>query len=70
MSLKFYNTYSNRMEEFVPLEKGKVGLYTCGPTVHDFAHVGNFRTFVWEDVLRRTLEFRGFEVNQFQSLIA
>ncbi len=60
--LKLYNTLSNRKEEFHPIEEGVVRLYTCGPTVYDFAHIGNFRTFVFQDVLRRYLRYRKYRV--------
>jgi cysteinyl-tRNA synthetase len=54
--------------KFVPLEKGKVKMYTCGPTVYDFVHIGNLRTFVFQDLLRRWLEYRGFQVTQVMNL--
>ena len=53
--IKFYNTKTRKREEFNPIEEGKVGLYTCGPTVYDFAHIGNFRAYIFEDLLRRFL---------------
>ena len=59
---------TRRMEEFVPLRPGRVGLYTCGPTVYDYAHIGNFRTYLWEDLLKRHLEFRGHQVAQVMNL--
>jgi cysteinyl-tRNA synthetase len=64
MSLRFFNTLSRSVEDFVPLDAGgrKVGMYCCGPTVHDSAHIGNFRTFVFADLVRRYLTFKGFEV--------
>ena len=64
MALKLFNTLSRSVEEFRPLDPDgkKVGMYCCGPTVHDFAHIGNFRTFVFTDLVRRYLEFKGFEV--------
>ena len=46
-AVRLHNTMTSRVEEFVPLEKGHVRMYTCGPTVHDFAHIGNFRTFLF-----------------------
>ena len=55
MTLKLYNTLTRQIEEFQPLEQGRVTMYTCGPTVYDRAHIGNFRTFLAEDILRRTL---------------
>jgi len=60
--LRFFNTLSRQIEEFHPLEEGKVRMYICGPTVWNFAHIGNFRTFVFGDVLRRYLKFKGYEV--------
>ena len=60
--MKFYNTLNRKKEEFITIEKGKVTLYTCGPTVYDFAHIGNLRAFLFEDILRRQLEFEGLEV--------
>ena len=64
MALQFYNTLTRKIEAFKPIEPGKVKLYTCGPTVYNVAHIGNFRTYVFEDLLRRYLEFRGYEVLQ------
>ncbi len=66
--LKFHNTLTNRSEEFQPLENGKVKLYVCGPTVWSYAHIGNFRTFTFEDVLRRYLKYKGFELNHVMNL--
>ena len=60
--MKFYNTIHRKKEEFKPINKGKVFLYTCGPTVYDFAHIGNLRAFLFEDILRRYLEFSNYEV--------
>jgi len=60
--LKFYNTLSGEKEEFHPLEEGVVRVYTCGPTVYDYAHIGNFRTFVFQDVLTRYLRYRNYKV--------
>jgi cysteinyl-tRNA synthetase len=60
--MKFFNTLNRKKEKFKPLVKGKVGLYTCGPTVYDYAHIGNLRAFLFEDLLRRYLEFAGMEV--------
>lgn len=59
MMIKLYNTLSRRKETFKPIHRGRVGLYTCGPTVYNYAHIGNLRTYIFEDVLRRTLEFSG-----------
>ncbi len=63
-----FNTLTRKKEVFVPLESGKVGLYTCGPTVYDFAHIGNFRAFLFEDLLKRWLEHRGFKVKHVMNL--
>ncbi|MEZ0258345.1 MAG: class I tRNA ligase family protein, partial [Chthoniobacter sp.] len=70
MALQFFNTLSRSVQEFVPLDpKGKhVGMYCCGPTIHDFAHIGNFRTFVFADLLRRYLEFRGYDVKHVMNI--
>src|ERR1041384_504821 len=70
MSLKIFNTLSRSVEEFVPLDPAaeKVGLYCCGPTVHDFAHIGNFRTFVFADLMRRFLEFKGWTVQHVMNI--
>ncbi len=66
--LRFFNTLTRKVEEFHPLEDGKVKMYICGPTVWNFAHIGNFRTFVFGDVLRRYLKFKGFEVKHVFNL--
>jgi cysteinyl-tRNA synthetase len=66
--LQFHDTASGRKEIFTPLVEGRVGLYTCGPTVWNFAHVGNFRTFLFYDLLRRHLLFSGFRVEQVMNL--
>src|SRR5277367_4399766 len=68
VEIRFHNTLSGQTEPFVPLEPGVVRAYTCGPTVYDFAHIGNFRTFVFQDVLRRYLKSRGFRVIQVMNL--
>jgi cysteinyl-tRNA synthetase len=68
MSLQLHNTLSRRIEPFVPLMPGRVTLYTCGPTIYNFAHIGNFRTFLFEDLLRRWLEASGYEVFHIMNL--
>lgn len=68
MPLRFYNTLSRSLEEFQPLEPGKVGIYACGPTVYRPPHIGNFRTFVFNDLLHRYLEWKGFEVKLVMNL--
>ncbi len=60
MTLRLYNTLSRSVEDFVPLVPGRAGMYCCGPTVYNYAHIGNLRTYVFEDVLRRTLRFNGY----------
>lgn len=60
--LRLHNTLSNKDEEFHPLEEGVVRFYTCGPTVYDYAHIGNFRTFVFQDLLRKYLQYRKYRV--------
>jgi len=60
--LRFYNTASREKEEFSPLEPGRVRIYSCGPTVHDYAHIGNFRAFLLADLIKRYLRFSGYEV--------
>ena len=66
--IKFYNSLTHRKEEFVPIEKGKVGLYTCGPTVYDFSHIGNFRTFLFEDLLKRVLLAFDYKVHHVMNI--
>ncbi|HVH64457.1 MAG TPA: cysteine--tRNA ligase [Candidatus Acidoferrum sp.] len=67
-ALRLYNTMSGKVEDFAPIEAGHVRMYTCGPTVHDFAHIGNFRTFLFEDLLRRVLLANGHRVTQVMNL--
>lgn len=61
--MRVYNYLSRKVEDFKPINEGEVGLYTCGPTVYDFVHIGNWRTFVFEDILKRVLQFNGLTVN-------
>ena len=68
MELRLYNTMGRRVEPFVPLKAGEVGLYCCGPTVYNYAHIGNLRTYVFEDVLRRTLEHAGYRVTHVMNV--
>ena len=70
MALRFHNTLTRKIEDFVPLDPaGKhVGLYCCGPTVYDFAHIGNWRTFVFADLVRRTLELAGHNVRHVMNI--
>jgi cysteinyl-tRNA synthetase len=66
--MQVFNTLSRQHEKFEPLEPGHVRLYTCGPTVYNYAHIGNFRTYIFEDLLRRYLKYRGFRVTQVMNL--
>jgi cysteinyl-tRNA synthetase len=70
MALRLFNTLSRSVEEFVPLAGpgGSVGMYCCGPTVYDFAHIGNWRTFVFGDLVRRYLDFRGYKVHHVMNI--
>jgi cysteinyl-tRNA synthetase len=68
MSVRFFNTYSREIEEFAPIAPPLVRMYTCGPTVYNFAHIGNFRAYVFEDLLQRHLEARGFKVHRVMNL--
>lgn len=70
MALKLFNTLTRSVQEFAPLapQKKKVGMYCCGPTVYDYAHIGNWRTFVFADLVRRTLEFSGYDVQHVMNI--
>src|SRR2546423_12570689 len=68
MALRFYNTLSQQVEEFSPARDNTVGIYTCGPTVYDFAHIGNFRTFTFYDLLRKCLRANGFQLNHVMNI--
>jgi cysteinyl-tRNA synthetase len=68
MAFKIYNTMSRSKEELIPLDGKHVRMYTCGPTVYNYAHIGNFRAYMFEDLLRRYIKFCGFEVTQVQNL--
>jgi cysteinyl-tRNA synthetase len=66
--MKLFNTFSRKKEKFVPLENKLVKMYTCGPTVYDYAHIGNFRSYLAADFLRRTLEYLGYTVQQVKNI--
>lgn len=66
--ISLHNTMSGKVETFIPQAPGQVKMYTCGPTVYDFAHIGNFRTFVFQDLLRRFLKLRGFQLQHVMNL--
>ncbi len=68
MALQFFNTLTRRKEEFVPLNPPRVGMYTCGPTVYNFVHIGNLRAFVSQDLVRRYLEYKGHEVKHVMNI--
>jgi cysteinyl-tRNA synthetase len=66
--LRFHNTLSGQLEEFRPISEGEVGLYACGPTVYSYAQIGNFRSFIFVDILRRYLEFKGYKVTHVMNI--
>ena len=66
--LRFYNTLTRKKEIFKPIKKGWVKIYSCGPTVYDFAHIGNFRAYVFADILRRYLEYKGYQVKHIMNI--
>jgi len=66
--MKIYNTLTKKVEEFIPHEEGKVKLYTCGPTVYNYAHIGNLRTYIFEDILEKTLNYLGYQVTRCMNI--
>jgi cysteinyl-tRNA synthetase len=68
MALRFFNTLSEKLEEFTPLEGNAVRMYTCGPTVYDYVHIGNLRTFTFQDILRRWLRYRGYSLRHVMNI--
>jgi cysteinyl-tRNA synthetase len=68
MALQFYNTLTRRKEEFHTIHPGEVRMYTCGPTVYDFAHIGNFRAYVFGDLLHRYLKYKGYKVTYVMNI--
>lgn len=66
--INLYNTLTKKTEPFSPIKKGQVGLYTCGPTVYNYAHIGNLRTYVFEDILKRVLKFNGYKVKHVMNI--
>src|ERR1700744_1538281 len=68
MALRFYNTLTQEGEEFRPLSGNTVRMYTCGPTVYHFVHIGNFRTFTFQDILRRWLRYRGYKLDHVMNV--
>lgn len=68
MKLKLYNSLTRSKAEFQPVRTGEVGLYTCGPTVYNFAHIGNLRTYIFEDILKRVLQYNGYRVKHVMNI--
>src|ERR1700674_4805120 len=74
MALRLFDTYTRRVRDFEPLQPSAAGavpqvrMYTCGPTVYDYAHIGNLRTYIFEDILRRVLEFDGYSVKHVMNI--
>src|SRR6202789_1294174 len=68
MALRFYNTLTQQVQQFEPIDPEVVRIYTCGPTVYDVAHIGNFRTFVFYDLLRRVLRLNGYQLNHVMNI--
>lgn len=68
MEFRFYNSFSKKLEKFTPAVAGQVKIYSCGPTVYDFAHIGNFRSYVFADILRRSLRYGGYEVSHAMNI--
>lgn len=68
MDFYVYNTVSRKKEKFLPVNEGKVGMYTCGPTVYNFAHIGNLRTYIFEDILKKSLRYLEYEVNHVMNI--
>jgi cysteinyl-tRNA synthetase len=68
MSFFIYNTLTRKKEELIPIEEGKIRLYTCGPTVYNFAHIGNLRTYIFEDVLKKSLKYAGYDVRHVMNI--
>ena len=66
--MKIYNTLTRSIEEFKPFEEGKVKMYTCGPTVYHYAHIGNIRNYIGHDILYRTLKYLGYEVTRAMNI--
>src|SRR3989338_4297798 len=68
MPIYLHNTLNRRIEEFKPIKKNKVNLYTCGPTVYNYAHIGNLRTYMFEDILKRVLKYNDFKVKHVMNI--
>ena len=68
MALRLYNTMGRELQEFTPVNSERVGFYGCGPTVYNYAHIGNLRAYVFQDVLRRSLSFLGYSVRHVMNV--
>ena len=68
MALRLHNTLTRMKEEFFTIHPGEVRMYTCGPTIYDFAHIGNFRAYIFGDILRRYLEYKGYKVTYVMNI--
>src|ERR1017187_5798729 len=68
MALRFYNTLTQQVEPFAPLHDNIVRMYTCGPTVYNYVHIGNLRTFTFQDILRRWLQARGYKLDHVMNI--
>ena len=66
--MKIYNTLTRKIEEFKPVEDGKVKMYTCGPTVYHYAHIGNMRNYIGHDILEKTLKYLGYDVKRAMNI--
>src|SRR5438045_8694869 len=66
--IRLFNTYSRQLEEFAPRDSPNVSMYTCGPTVYSHAHIGNFRAYIFEDLLQRHLETRSFKIHRVMNI--
>ena len=66
--MKIFNTLTRQKEEFVPVKEGKAGIYACGPTVYNYAHIGNMRTYVFMDILRRALKLNGYKLKHVMNI--
>lgn len=68
MSLRLYNTMGHKMEDFKPIAENKVGFYGCGPTVYNYAHIGNLRAYVFLDILDKTLTYLGYDIKHVMNI--
>ena len=66
--IRLYNTMTRRIEDFVPINEGEVGMYCCGPTVYNYAHIGNLRTYIFEDLLHRSLVRAGYRLKHVMNI--